>query len=173
MVSAERKNKRSKHEMEEDRNRSAGPASFRVEEHREGIPNQHAREIDGTERQQDAPEPSLRSNQQTLAAGEAEADFAVENNDDDLNRQEISIRKQSGIPVTQRWQKPTPADCHQDLPQDPQYEKKQQNPEEQNGSTLVVLVPHDVSRDTSVPRVNLRRRPPEHPPPQSDPGLRW
>ena len=81
--------------MEEDGNGSGGPAPFRIEGHRDGVAHQHAGKVERPKQQQSAAEPSSRSDQKAMAARETETDFGVNNNNDDLNREEIPVRQQS------------------------------------------------------------------------------
>ena len=81
--------------MEEDGNGSADPAPFRIEGHRDRIAQQHAGKVERTKQQQSAAEPSSGSDQKAMAARETQTDFDVNNNNDNLNREEITVRQQS------------------------------------------------------------------------------
>ena len=81
--------------MEDDGDAPARPAPLRVARHRDDVAQNHRSEIERAEDEQSDTCAPPRFREEARAAREVEADFAVEDDDDNLARQKPRVREQA------------------------------------------------------------------------------
>jgi len=117
VISSQDNQECSQHPVEEDGYASAYPPLLRIKSHSQGVPYNHGYEVDASPLDQACAETWTGSDEIPVTADKVPTNLTVENNDQDLTREQPRIRQHSGKPSLHRRKERDMKKGHQCLAQ--------------------------------------------------------